>query len=75
MKAKWVKLPSRSRVKCREMVCDLKRKTVYIVRCPKRATWKYGKIVYSPRCDEHKEFIEKMVVEGMKAVTKLLQSR
>ena len=57
------------------MIFDLKKKTVLIVRCPKRATWRYGKIPYSHRCDGHKEFIEKMVIEGVKAVTKLLRSR
>lgn len=75
MKAKWVRLPPRSRAKCREMVLDYKRKDILIVRCPKRATWRYGKVPYSPRCDGHKEFIEKIVAEGIKAVTNLLRSR
>ena len=71
----WKNLPTRSRKKCREMIFALKRKKVWIVRCPKRATWQYGGLSYGHRCDEHKKFIENMVVEGVKAVTKLLRSR
>jgi hypothetical protein len=69
----WQKLPTKSRTKCREMIFAIKRKKVYIVRCPKRATWGYKKLAYGHRCDEHKDQVEKLAKSAADAVGKLLK--
>ncbi len=70
---KWVRLPTRSRVKCREMVFEMKRKHLWIVRCKKRATWNYGKLFYGHRCDEHKEHNEKLAKAAAETMEKVLK--
>lgn len=70
---KWKKLPTSSRQKCRELIFALKRKKVFIVRCPKRATWTYGKQPYAKRCDDHKVQVEKLAKAAAEAVAKVLK--
>jgi len=69
----WHRLPPRARRKCGEIVAVRRGKTVYVERCAKRALWVYGKF-FVGRCDEHKNWLERIVEAAKEGVKKLFSA-